>query len=188
MDIIRLKWLGSLPLAFFAYATFCFIKVGEWPHLLWVCHLSNILLSLGLFWQKSRLVWISFLWILTGTGLWAINVALYDPFTMHSMLLHVGALFVAVDGVDYCQLLESPIWWPRILYCIGVQIICHFITPPAFNVNMSHGVFKPLEGIISSYSLYWIGSTLGFSLLFFFLERVLPKWLPNRYELIRSSG
>jgi hypothetical protein len=64
--IVRRRILGLLALTFFSLHTFYYLWRGGLSHMLWMCNIGNLLLSIGLLFNWAILIRIAVFWLIPG--------------------------------------------------------------------------------------------------------------------------
>jgi hypothetical protein len=54
-----MRLLGLLPLLFFVAQAVHYWKISQLGHMLWMCNVGNLLLAMGLFLEKRRVIRLS---------------------------------------------------------------------------------------------------------------------------------
>lgn len=102
---LRFQLLGLIPLILFLARLQDLTKIGEPGHILWICHLSNLILAIGLFFAWPLLVRISVPWLVFGLPLWIwdmTQVGMVGGLT--SLGIHIGGFgdHVRPDSARKC--------------------------------------------------------------------------------------
>ena len=87
---LALRWLGVVPLAIFLIHFYYNWSRGEPGHVLWMCHMSNLALGVGLLIGYRGLVRLAPMWLLSGIPLWILDMLttrLMPPITFFSHLV-----------------------------------------------------------------------------------------------------
>ncbi|HSD47501.1 MAG TPA: hypothetical protein VLB87_12820 [Pyrinomonadaceae bacterium] len=155
----RLRLLGLLPLLFYVGQMIHYWRIHQLGHLFWMCNIGNLLMAIGLFWERPLLVRVAMIWTIPGLFVWFIYVVLAWGVFLSSTLAHVGGLAVAffvvrAYGMDRNSWLYSFAWY------LVVQILSRFITAADLNVNLAHAVQPGWEQAFPSYWLFWLTLTI----------------------------
>src|SRR5262245_62813171 len=86
------RWLGLLPLIFFLAQADHYWRINELGHMLWMCNIGNLILALGLFFEKPVVVRLAAIWMVPGLIIWFIYVVMAYGVFFSSTLAHVGGL------------------------------------------------------------------------------------------------
>ena len=170
----RMRALGLLPAVFFAITAVHNVRAGT-PHMLfWICNVSNVLMAVSLAARWPRGVWISTLWVITGTPLWILDASLTHAFSVHSFFTHVVA---GVIGVLVLRKMPAPrgVWWQAVLFAIGCQVLARAFTPAEYNVNVAFGSYHSMARILPGFALGWLFNLAIFIVVMFALELVLRR-------------
>ena len=183
---IKFRLLGIFPLIFFAAHLFHFLSTGEFGHILWLCHLSNLTLALGLFFDQRILIRVSALWLAYGLLLWLWNLAELGLESITSVGTHIGGLVVGLAALSSVRM-ERGIWLYATVWFLIVQQLCRLITPAALNVNLAHSVYFGWESMFNAYWQYWLFTSLSTGIGLWIFEIILLKFWPPERRVIRDS-
>lgn len=151
----RLRLIGILPLIFFIAQAVHYWRINELGHMLWMCNIGNLILALGLFFEKPVLVRLSAIWMVPGLIVWFIYVVLAWGVFLTSTLAHVGGLAVAMFALKWYRM-DRTAWRYAFGWYLVIQLISRFITPANFNVNLAHAVAPGWERTFQSYWSFWL--------------------------------
>lgn len=153
----KLRLLGILPLIFFLAQGVHYWRINELGHMLWMCNVGNLLLAMGLFLEKRRVIRLSAIWMIPGLLIWFIYVVLpWSPF-LSSTLAHVGGLIVAMFALSRVRM-DRTAWLWAFGWYLMVQLASRFVTPAELNVNVAHGVQRGWG--FESYWTFWLVLTI----------------------------
>src|SRR4026207_471249 len=151
----KLRLLGILPLIFFLAQGVHYWPINELGHLLWMCNVGNLLLAIGLFLEKRRVIRLAAIWMIPGLFIWFVYVVLpWSPF-LSSTLAHVGGLIVAMYALSKVRM-DRTAWRCAFGWYLMVQLASRFVTPPELNVNLAHAVQPGWERAFGSYWTFWL--------------------------------
>ena len=156
----RLRLLGILPLLFFLAQGVHYWRINQLGHLFWMCNLGNVLLAMGLFLEKRRVIRLAAIWTIPGIVVWFVYVVLAWGVFLSSTLAHVGGLIVAAIALRFYRM-ERRSWIYAFGWYIGVQLLSRFFTAPELNVNLAHAVQPGWEQTFPSYWTFWLTLTLA---------------------------
>lgn len=151
----RLRLIGVLPLIFFLAQAVHYWRINELGHMLWMCNIGNLILALGLFFEKPVVIRLSAIWMAPGLVVWFIYVVLAWGVFLTSTLAHVGGLVVAMFALRWYRM-DRTAWRYAFGWYLAIQLISRFITPAAFNVNVAHAVAPGWERTFQSYWSFWL--------------------------------
>ncbi len=142
--------------------------------LLWVCNVSNLLLSASIFFKSCRWIQVSTLWILCGIPFWIIDAIINSGFQYYSFLTHFGGGTIGVWALR-SKSSGQAVWPIAVIYFAILQGIARLVTDPKLNINSAFKV-----PIWSSFiSPYWLANTFNlifFAILLFGIEIFLVKF------------
>lgn len=150
-----MRLLGLLPLLFFVGIAVRHYRAGRWGDALWMCHLSNLLLSAGLIFKSPFLVFMALPWLLFGIPLWLAEVLRTKKFVPFSVLTHFGGAAIALYAAHRWG--ASPgTWWASWLFALAAQGICRLFTRPEWNVNVTHRIYDAWKPFFKSFLTFWL--------------------------------
>ena len=170
----RYRLAGILPLALFIARFAELYGKGETPHILWVCHISNLLIAIGLFLGNMELIRVSVLWLIIGAPLWPIDVIRTGVLDITSVGTHyvglvIGLLAMRGRGMGKYSWLYALIWF------LLLQQLARMFTPPELNVNIAHSIYPGWEQFFSAYWQYLIFITAGEAISLRLISVVLSR-------------
>ena len=152
---IPYRTLGVLPLIFFLAQAVYYWRTNQLGHMLWMCNAGNLIMALGLFFEKPALVRLAAIWTLPGLVVWFVYVVLAWGVFLTSTLAHVGGIAVALIALKRYRM-DRAAWRYAFGWYLLLQLISRFVTPPAFNVNLAHSVASGWERTFQSYWSFWL--------------------------------
>jgi hypothetical protein len=201
----RLRPLGVLPLAFTVAYGVVAAREGRAADTLWMCHVSNALLGIGMLLGPSQggvgrtslraargeeaprgahaarlpaaLVRIAALWIVLGFLLWPLDIWTAGGVTAISIVAHAGGLAVALLAISRIGMTGNP-WLPALVLMLAVQQLCRWFTPPELNVNLAHRVYTGFDAWFAGYPVYWLAMTALAALGLWAIGRMLSAAFP----------
>lgn len=157
--------VGLFPLAgYFIHGSF-HVGRGDWPHLLWICHLAAGCVGLGLIFHWPRVAGIGTLLLCFGTPIWLLDLASGAPFYATSCLTHLGGL---VAGIYAAARLGFPpgLWWKATLAMASVIAVSRVATPGDLNVNVAFTTPQVWRNYFTSHAMY-ISCTIALAGVYF---------------------
>lgn len=181
----RYRLLGLLPLFLFVARYIELTMQGKTAHILWICHISSLVMALGFFFQRIEFIRISVLWLIIGAPLWPIEIMRTGIMEITSIGTHYIGLLVGLLAVKY-QGMGKRSWIPALVWFLLLQLISRLFTPPEFNVNLSHAMYPGWERFFPHYWAYWLFITACSALSLWTLAKVLAwLWKPQEQLAIK---
>lgn len=175
----RLRLIGLLPLFFFLAQAVHYWRTNELGHLLWMCNVGNLLLAIGLFLEKARVVRLAAIWMIPGLVVWFVYVVLPWGLFITSILAHVGGFTVAMFVLTKYRMDRTAWLWAFGWYLV-VQLASRFVTPPNLNVNLAHSVQSGAEQTFGSYWFFWLTLTVATAGILWLSGLLLEKLFSTR--------
>ena len=175
----RLRLIGLLPLFFFLAQAVHYWRTNELGHLLWMCNVGNLLLAIGLFLEKARVVRLAAIWMIPGLVVWFVYVVLPWGLFITSILAHVGGFTVAMFVLTKYRMDRTAWLWAFGWYLV-VQLASRFVTPPNLNVNLAHSVQSGAEQTFGSYWFFWLTLTVATAVILWLSGLLLEKLFSTR--------
>jgi hypothetical protein len=155
-----MRLLGILPLLFFLAQGVHYWRSHELGNMLWMCNIGNLVLAVGLFFEKPLLVRVAAIWTIPGLFIWFFYVVLAWGVFFTSTLAHLGGLAAAAVAIKTYRM-DRNSWRYAFGWSLLVQLISRFITAPALNVNLAHVVQPGFERTFPSYWMFWLVLTIA---------------------------
>jgi hypothetical protein len=127
--------------------------------MLCMCNVGNLLLAMGLFLDKTRVVRLASIWMIPGLLVWFVYVVLAWGVFLTSTLAHVGGLVVAIFALTKYRM-DRTAWRWAIGWYLVVQLLSRFVTPYDLNVNLAHAIQPGWERTFGSYWTFWFALNL----------------------------
>jgi len=180
-----MRLLGLLPLLFFFAQGVHYWRINQVGHMLWMCNIGNLVLALGLFFEKPLLVRVAAIWTIPGLIIWFLYVVLAWGVFFTSTLAHVGGLAVAAIVLKTYRM-DRNSWRFAFGWSLMVQLISRFFTAPELNVNVAHAIQPGWERTFPSYWMFWLATTL-LSVVLLWLSGLLWRSLWPTVESSRRA-
>jgi len=156
----KTRLLGLLPLFFFIAQGIHYWRINQLGHMLWMCNIGNLVLALGLFFEKPLLVRVAAIWTIPGLFVWFIYVVLAWGVFLTSTLAHIGGLAVATIALKTYRM-DRNSWLYAFGWSLLMQLLSRFLTPPELNVNLTHFVQPGWERTFTSFWTFWLVLTFA---------------------------
>ncbi len=181
----RVRWLGLIPLTMWIFHVVynCFVRMQP-AYLLWMCHVSALLLAVGLIASYASLIRLVAAWTVLGLPIWMLD-AIATGATRISVLSHLLVPLTAVVAMSQVRGPRSPLraTAAAFAYYVVLQLIARFTTPPTLNVNLAFQVYEYFASeLFTGYAAYWtIVSSIG-ALLLFGINTAFARKFPIELE------
>lgn len=168
------SYWALLPILFCGIHFVELYQRGEGIHILWLCHLSNLLLAVGLFLRRGQLVGAAVVWMIIGLPLWIFDIFQSGEFLPTSLFTHFGGLILGILALRELRYPQNT-WLYGILWGILAQQITRLVTPYKDNINLAHRIWDGLETTFGSYLEYWTFCTVSAIIFLFIFEMIFRK-------------
>lgn len=172
-----LRALGILPALFLGAYVLSAYRHDKLGDSLWMCHVANALLALGILGNWPIVIGIAALWIVYGIPLWAFDMWQTGDVRWVSVVSHLGGLAVALWALSQVRMSANPWIYALLLYLV-VQQISRWVTPAALNVNLAHRIYEGSPPWFSSYAVYWFSITMAAALTLWAIGLLLMHLFP----------
>lgn len=140
-----------------------------------MCNIGNLVLAIGLFFDKPLLVRVAAIWMIPGLFIWLRYVVFAWGVFFSSTLAHLGGLTVGMWGARRVRM-DNRAW----IYALGwyfiLQLFSRLFTAPDLNVNLAHRIQDGMESTFRTYWFFWLILTGVTAVVLFGLGKLL-KWL-----------
>jgi hypothetical protein len=181
MQSTKYRLLGFLPLTLFTARLFELHGKGETAHILWVCHVSNLLIALGLFLGCAELIRASTLWLIIGAPIWPIDIFRTGVMELTSFGTHYVGLTIGLVLILRQIDMGKHSWTYALIWFLVLQQIARMFTPVELNVNLAHSIYPGWEQFFSGYWQYWI-FTIASSAVCLWLFSAILAWIFKKYH------
>jgi hypothetical protein len=174
------RWTGLLPLAFFAARVAEYAVIAKTPEqILWCCHISNLLLAIGISAGSAYLIRVSIFWLILGLPPWILDMVMTKLITPVSIFSHLGGFLMALVAIRRVGAKRGS-WISSLIYFLILQQVTRLLTEPGpyTNVNVAHFAYGPWQGLFESYWKYWIVNSALAALLLYLIEVALLRLFP----------
>ena len=181
---MRFRLLGIVPLLFFLARVIQYVYFAKTPeHILWSCHISNLMMAIGLFCAWPWLIRISVFWQILGVPPWVLDMWVSKLVTPVSVFTHLGGVIFAIVAIRQVGAKRWS-WIPSLVYFLVLQQITRLLTEPGIytNVNVAHFGYGPTKDWFASYWTYWMANTAATAATLWIIELVLLKLFPQRAD------
>lgn len=166
--------LGVWPLAFVGVHLALRVHAGHPEDALWLCHVADLLLAVGLLAGLPRVWAVGSLWIVWGTPLWLLDVFGGGTFRPTSLGTHLGACVVALIAARR-GVFPRGTHWRAILGVWALLALTRLLVPADGNLNLAFRVQEGWTAQFSSYPRYFAFVSAVCWVVFFATEQGLVR-------------
>src|SRR5262245_39001252 len=184
---LRFRLLGFLPLCFFLARAIEYMVVAKTPEqMLWSCHISNLMLAVGMFLGSPFLIRVAVFWLILGVPPWIMDMVWSKLVTIVSIFSHLGGVIVAIVAIRQVGAKRGS-WIPSLIYFVILQQVTRLLTTPGpyTNVNVAHFAYGPMKDWFAVYWKYWVVNTSLVAVTLIVIEFVLLRLFPNKAKEMR---
>jgi hypothetical protein len=169
--------LAILPLFFFFAQGVHYWRINELGHMLWMCNIGNLLLFLGMYFEKPAPMRIAIIWTIPGLAVWFVYVVLAWGVFFTSTIAHVGGIVVGLIALRKVGM-DRRSWLYAFGWYLFVQLLSRLFTSPGLNVNLVYKMQPGWEQTFGAYWQFWLTLSAGTALLLWLLGLMLWKIWP----------
>lgn len=145
--------LGFLAIAFFAIHAWCQYRAGTAANLLWICHVADLCVGVGLAMRWRSLAAAGVLMLFIGIPMWIISLADGGEFFPTSTLTHLGGVTVGLVGLGRLGLPRRS-WLTGVAVVAILLVLSRGVTPADLNVNIAFTSWFRLPPSLSADEVY----------------------------------
>src|SRR5262245_29303767 len=123
----RFRLLGLLPLAFFIARAVEYRRAGTPSNIQWSCHISNLLLALGMFTAHPLSIRIAAFWLILGLPPWIADMFFIKIITGVSVFSHLGGFVMSLFTLRQIRA-QRWSWIPAGIYFLSLQQLSRWTT------------------------------------------------------------
>lgn len=179
---LRFRLLGLLPLCFFIARAIEYVVIANTPEqMLWSCHVSNLMLAVGMFLGNPLLIRVAVFWQILGVPPWIMDAVVSGLIKMVSIFSHLGGVVVAIYAIRQVGAKRGG-WIPSLIYFVILQQITRMLTDPGpyTNVNVAHFAYGNMKDWFAVYWKYWVVNTSIVALTLIMIEFALLWLFPTK--------
>jgi len=145
--------LGLLAIAFFGIHACCQYRAGTASNLLWICHVADLCVGVGLVMRWRSLVAAGVLMLSIGIPMWIISLWDGGDFYPTSALTHLGGITIGLIGLTQLGLPRRS-WLTGVGVVAVLLILSRGVTPVELNVNIAFVSYFKLPKYLSADEIY----------------------------------
>ena len=172
--------LAMLLLVVFVINTLDNYRIGQLQDMLWICHVSMLLLAVGMYARRQQFIQIAALWIFPGFVFWFVD-AWFSGYTWASAASH----FVAIISAYYAMRRVGAVlglWRYAMLFWLLLQLLARWLTPASANVNIAFTVRAEATWAFEAYWQYWMFTCVAALFGLWCLEKILHRGFSRLLE------
>lgn len=165
--------LAMLLLLVFVINTLDNYRIGQLQDMLWICHVSMLLLAVGMYARRQQFIQIAALWIFPGFIFWFVD-ALFSGYTLASAASHIIAFISAYYAMRRVGTVLG-LWRYALLFWLLLQLLARWLTPASANVNIAYTVRPEATWAFDAYWQYWMFTCVAAMFGLWCLEKILHR-------------
>jgi hypothetical protein len=153
-DDRRFRLIGLLPIIIFIARWIQYLKLGVADWIVASCHISNLMLGIGMIFGVPLLIRIAAIWLIIGLPMWIIDAVVSQELWWSSIYSHLGGFLISLYAVRKVRATGKS-WLPALIWFVFLQAITHYTTAPELNINIAHSPYELVKGWFTSYWMFW---------------------------------
>jgi hypothetical protein len=170
---------GLLGVAFYVAHAIALVRLDMAPHVLWSCHVANLVVAGGILFRRPDLNAVGFLWLLIGLPMWFVDLAVRGEFHPTATLTHVSGFLLSAVAAHAFGFTRGA-WWKASAGLIVLWLVSRLLTPQAANVNVAWRGWYGFETDHAPYAVYALFLLACVTGVFFSAERFVLRRCPPR--------
>ena len=147
----RFRLIGVLPIIIFAARLIQYIQVGTPDWIVYSCHISNLVLGVGMIIGWPLLVRVAAIWLVIGVPMWVTDAVVTWELWWSSIYSHLGGFLIGLYAVSKVRATGKS-WLSALAWFVFLQMITRYTTAPELNINVAH---YPYELVKNWFHNYW---------------------------------
>jgi hypothetical protein len=179
---VRFRLCGLLPLSLFLVRFFEYALIIKAPvHILWSCHIANLMLGLGLFLANRLMIRMASYLLILGVLPWLLDMAVIQRITLVSLLSHLSGAAMTLIVLRRVRIAPNC-WLYTMIFFLALQQLTRLVTDPGpyTNINVAHYPYGPWKDLFASYFEYWLVNSALLALTLWLIESILLKLFPAK--------
>lgn len=175
----QFQLIGILPFLIFLWRLIQYISVGTPDWIIYSCHVSTLLLGVGMVVGSAWMIRVAAIWLVIGLPMWIIDAWVTQVVWVASIFSHVGGFFLALYAISKVRATGQS-WLPALLWFVGLQMLTRYTTRPELNINVAHTPYELFKDTYSGYWVFWIVCTLVVAFMVWIVEFCLARFYPAK--------
>jgi hypothetical protein len=173
----RFRLIGVLPIIIFIARLIQYIQVGAPDWIIASCHVSNLMLGIGMIVRAPLLIRVATIWLVIGVPMWIIDAVVSRELWWSSIYSHVGGFLISLYAIGKARATGKS-WLPAAIWFACLQLITRFTTAPELNVNIAHFPYELVKGWFTSYWTFWPACLIFITAMVWVVEFMLFTFFP----------
>jgi Phosphatidylserine decarboxylase len=147
-DTERFRLIGVLPIIIFIARLIQYIQVGAPDWIVASCHISNLMLGVGMVFGAPLLVRVATIWLIIGLPMWIIDAVVTRDLWWSSIYSHVGGFLIGLYAITKTRATGRS-WLPALIWFVILQMITRYttaVTPYSKNTRTVTVIDTDVEG------------------------------------------
>lgn len=173
----QFQLIGLLPILIFLSRLIQYIQVGTPDWIIYSCHVSTLLLGIGMIAGSAWMIRVAAIWLVIGLPMWLIDAWVTQVLWFASVYSHVGGFMLALYAIGKVRATGRS-WLPALFWFLGLQLLTRYTTRPELNINIAHTPYELFKGVHGGYWSFWIVCALVVMALVRLVEFGLARLYP----------
>jgi len=154
LDTKRFRVIGALPIIMFIARLIQYIQVGAPDWIVASCHISNLMLGVGMIFGAPLLIRVATIWLIIGLPMWIIDAVVTRELWWSSIYSHVGGFLIGLYAIGKARATGRS-WLPALIWFVLLQMVTRYTTAPELNINVAHFPYEMVKEWFTSYWAFW---------------------------------
>ncbi len=177
----QFQLIGLLPILIFLSRLVQYIQVGTPDWIIYSCHVSTLLLGIGMIAGSAWMIRVAAIWLVIGLPMWVIDAWVTQVLWFASVYSHVGGFALALYALSKARATGHS-WLPALFWFLGLQLLTRYTTHPELNINIAHAPYELFKGVYGGYWSFWIVCALVVMALVWAVEFGLARLYPIKSD------
>jgi hypothetical protein len=177
----RFRLIGALPIIIFIARLIQYIQVGAPDWVVASCHVSNLMLGVGMIFGALLLIRVAVIWLIIGLPMWVIDAVATRELWLSSIYSHVGGFLIGLYAIGKARATGKS-WLPALIWFVFLQSVTRHTTAPELNVNVAHFPYELVRGWFPSYWAFWPVCLAIVTAMVWIVEHMLLTLYPLNQE------
>ncbi len=176
-DSARFRLIGCFPIIIFIAKLIQYIQVGTPEWIVASCHISNLMLGIGMILRAPMLTRVATVWLIIGFPMWLIDAVVTWEMWWSSIYSHLGGFLIGLYAINRVRATGRS-WLPALVWFVFLQMLTRYMTAPELNINVAHSPYPLVSEWFTSYWWFWPVCFLVVTAMVCLVEFGLVKLFP----------